>query len=84
MEEKNFLAWHEGDMARMERTNHRLWIVVLVLIVALIGTNVAWIYYESQFIEEVSVEQEVDTGEDDAFVNGIGDFNYGQSETESN
>lgn len=84
MEERNFLAWHEGDMARMERANKRLWVVIIILIVALIGSNAAWIYYESQFIDEVSVEQDVDTGMGDAFVNGIGDFNYGQSETKDN
>lgn len=84
MEERNFLTWHEGDMARMERANKRLWVVIIILIVALIGSNAAWIYYESQFIDEVSVEQEVDTGKGDAFVNGIGDFNYGQSETKDN
>ncbi len=84
MEERNFLAWHEGDMARMERANKRLWVVIIILIVALIGSNAAWIYYKSQFIDEVSVEQEVDTGKGDAFVNGIGDFNYGQSETKDN
>ncbi len=84
MEERNFLAWHEGDMARMERANKRLWVVIIILIVALIGSNAAWIYYESQFIDEVSVEQDVDTGMGDAFVNGIGDFNSGQSETKDN
>ena len=84
MEERNFLAWHEGDMARMERANKRLWVVIIILIVALIGSNAAWIYYESQFIDEVSVEQDVDTGQGDAFVNGIGDFNYGQSEAKDN
>ena len=84
MEERNFLAWHEGDMARMERANKRLWVVIIILIVALIGSNAAWIYYESQFIDEVSVEQEVDTGKGDAFVNVIGDFNYSQSETKDN
>jgi len=77
---------HEGDMARMERANKRLWIVILVLIVVLLGTNGAWIWYESQFqvVEESKVEQEVDTGDGDTIVNGIGDINYGTSETEGN
>ena len=56
---------HESAMARQERNNKRLWIVVIILIAALILSNAAWIYYESQFIEE-SVWQEVDTGECDA------------------
>ena len=72
---------HEGEMARMERMNRRLWIVVLVLIAALIVTNAAWIYYENQF-EDVTVTQEVDTGEGDAFVSGNGDVNYGESKTD--
>lgn len=75
---------HEGDMARMERSNRRLWVIILVLIAALIITNGAWIYYENQFTDEVSVKQDVDTGDGDAFVNGIGDFNYGTSETDGN
>lgn len=72
---------HEGEMARMERMNRRLWIVILVLITALIVTNAAWIYYENQF-EDVTVTQEVDTGEGDAFVSGNGDVNYGESKTD--
>lgn len=52
---------HEGMMARMERTNVRLWIVIIVLIISLIGTNVGWIYYESQF-EDTVVTQENENG----------------------
>lgn len=76
---------HEGDMNRLERANKRLWIVVLVLIFALLGTNAGWIYYESQFItEETTITQDVDTGDGDATVTGIGDINYGSGETNSN
>lgn len=74
---------HEADMARLERTNKRLFIVVLVLILSLIGTNGAWIYYESQFqVDQTTVEQEVDTGNGDAVVVGIGDI-YGEGEADS-
>ena len=65
MEERNLFAWHEGDMARMERANKRLWVVIIILIIALIGSNVAWIYYESQFetvITEIEAEQETADG----------------------
>ena len=47
---------HEGDMARMERANKRLWIVILVLIAVLLGTNGAWIYYENQFVDEITID----------------------------
>lgn len=76
---------HEGDMARMERSNRRLWVIILVLIAALIITNGAWIYYENQFTDEVSIEtkQDVETGNGDAIVSGIGDINYGTGEANS-
>ena len=78
---------HEGEMVRMERMNKRLWIVIIILIVALIGTNVAWLVYESQFTDEViTVEQEGQTenGGDNIF-NGTGELTiYGESEANSN
>lgn len=75
---------HEADMARLERTNKRLFIVVLVLILSLIGTNCGWLYWESQFqVEQTTVEQEVDTGAGDAVVVGIGDI-YGEGEADGN
>ena len=46
-----FIA-HESAMARMERTIKRLWILLMILVVLLVGSNVAWIIYESQFVEE--------------------------------
>lgn len=67
---------HESDMARQERTIKRLWIALILVIVLLVGSNCAWIYYNSQF-EDVSVEQEVDTGNGDAIVTGVGDINNG-------
>jgi hypothetical protein len=71
---------HEGEMARMERINKKLWILCIVLFLAFAVTNAGWIYYESQFIDEV-VTQDVDTGSGAAFVAGIGDI-YGASETD--
>lgn len=54
---------YESGMARMERTNKRLWIVVIILIVALIATNVGWSMYEAQFEDVVTTEIEQDTGD---------------------
>ena len=36
---------HEASMARMERNIKRLWITVIVLIVMLVATNGAWIWF---------------------------------------
>lgn len=76
---------HEADMARQERTIKRLWILLLVMLVLLVGTNGAWIYYESQFAEETTtVEQDIETGDGDAFIAGVGDVNYGQDQAKGN
>ena len=79
---------HEGDMARMERSNRRLWIIVLILIVLLVGSNIAWLCYENS-MEEVStttVEQEVESEDGgDAIVNGTGEMTInGKSKAEDN
>ena len=72
---------HESAMSRMERANKRLWIIILILILALVGTNAGWICYESQFTDEV-ITQEVDTGIGTAVVSGIGDAIYGESKAD--
>lgn len=75
---------HESAMARNERHNKRLWIVILVLIGALIASNLAWIIYESQFevVEETNtiVEQDADHGKN-SFIGG--DY-YGETEDKDN
>lgn len=73
---------HQSAAARQERQIRRMWIVVLVLIVALIATNLAWVIYESQFevVEESTVvEQENDNG-DNNYIGNDGDINYGEAE----
>ena len=56
---------HEGAMARQERTIKRLWLIIIILILALLVTNGAWIWYESQweYVEETtSVTQDAERG----------------------
>lgn len=68
---------HESDMARLERTIKRLWILLILLIVLLVGSNVAWFAYESQFTEEVvatEIEAEQETEDGSNYVVG-GDMN---------
>ena len=81
-----YLMW-ESSQYRSERVNLRLWIVVLVLIVALVGTNVGWFIYESQF-EETVITQEVEAtadGSSDLNLNTIGgDYNVSESQSEAN
>lgn len=76
----------ESATSRQERTIKRLWILCLVLIVALLGTNAGWIWYEKQF-EDVVVTQDVDAtadGDSDLNLNTIGgDFYGGESKSEA-
>ena len=55
----------------LERTIKRLWIVIVILIAVLVGTNAAWIYYESTFTEtEIWAEQEADNGSRNIAIGG--------------
>lgn len=66
---------HEADMARQERTIKRLWILLILVIVLLVGSNCAWIYYESSFEDEiVTIAQENDSGYNN-YVGRDGDIN---------
>lgn len=59
---------HEGMVARQERTIKRLWILCLVIFAAFVGSNAAWIWYESQF-EEQEIVQTVLQDSDDGGTN---------------
>lgn len=67
-------------MARMERIIKKLWAVVIVLILLLFASNAAWIYYESQFVDESwSYDATADNGSN-AVINGEGEvFIYGSA-----
>lgn len=74
-------AVHESAMARMERTIRRLWILLIVLVVLLVGSNALWIWHESQF-EDVTTEVEMEN--ESGFVSYIGrDGDIYNGETES-
>jgi len=70
---------HEGEMVRMERVVKRLWITVILLIVLLVGTNGAWLYFESQW--EYYETTEIDQDGEGVNIVGGGDVSYG---TDSN
>ena len=77
----------EGAWERHEERNkkliNKLIAVILVLVVLLVGSNVAWLVYESSFetvetVEEVYIEAE--QGEGTNIVGG-GDVSYGTNGT---
>ena len=50
---------HEGAMSRMERVNKRLIAIIVLLIVLLVGSNIAWLIYESKY-QDICTEAEQD------------------------
>lgn len=76
-------AAHEASLARSERHNKRLWIVIIFLIGALIGTNLAWIIYENSFDDYV-ITQEVEQDADNGTNNFVGGDVYGEAEDKNN
>ena len=67
----------------LERTIKRLWITIILLIVLLVGSNVAWIWYESQFenvTQTIEAEQE---GNTNSVTMGDGNT-YGKAESNDN
>ncbi len=71
-------AVHESAMARMERTIRRLWILLILLVVLLVGSNALWIWYEAQF-EKVEVTQENEDGYN-SFIGNDGDIYNGETD----
>lgn len=64
---------YEAQGARLERTNKRLFILSVILIIALFVSNGLWLWHESQF-ETISIEAEQQTdGNGDNYVVG-GDY----------
>lgn len=72
---------HESAMARAERTVKRLWITILTLIFLFVGSNCAWIWYESQF-EDIEIVQENADGYN-SFIGNDGDIVYGETNGEN-
>lgn len=73
------IAEHEKGQNRLMKIIKWLISVILVLIVLLVGSNVGWLVYESQFetveTSETNIEAEQD-GEGTNIVGG-GDISYG-------
>lgn len=74
---------YESTLARFDRVIKRLWIVILILVFLLVGTNIGWLYYESQFetVEETTVTQEADDESNNSFVGG--DNNVGETNSDN-
>ena len=69
--------------ALAERTIKRLWIVIILLVVLLVGTNAMWVHYENQYVDEV-ITQEVTQEADNGINRFVGGDYYGAAEGQNN
>lgn len=76
MEQIPFISF-ESALARLERTNRRLFILCIILIFLLLATNLSWIYYENSF-EDVVVTQDNANGYN-SYIGNDGNINYGET-----
>lgn len=72
---------HESAMARAERHIKRLWIALIVAIVMIAVTNVAWLIYISQYDFE-SYEISTDGGGNANYIGNDGDIYNGKSDSQ--
>ena len=72
---------HEASMARSERTVKRLWATIILLILLLIGSNAAWIWWNNQWetVESWEITQENDDGYN-SFIGHDGDIENGEAD----
>ena len=74
---------HEGDVARLERVIKRMWVLVLSLIILLVASNAAWIWYESQFEDvETTITQENEDGYNN-YIGNDGDIVNGNADDQN-
>ena len=70
-------AVHKATVTRLERINTRLWVVILILIFALIASNLAWVIYEKQFdVVEKNVKIECQQDSDGINIVSGGNVSY--------
>ena len=72
---------YESAQARADRRFRLMWLLIVIMFVALVGTNAGWIVYESTY-EDVVMTENTQDGEGVNII-GNGDINYG-AETDSN
>ena len=69
---------YEGEMARQERHSKRLIVILIITLIMLFGSNMAWLYVWNQY-EYVDETQTIEAVQDGEGVNIVGgeDVTYG-------
>lgn len=76
-------AVYEMEQAKSERTSKRLIAVIVLLILLLVGSNIGWLIYESQFETIETTTQEVIQEADNGKNHFIGGDIVGETDSEN-
>ena len=68
---------HESAMSRAERHIKRLWIALIIAVLAIVATNISWLIYISQYDFE-SYELSADNGGNANYIGNDGDIYNGE------
>lgn len=82
MDDRNTFI-HDAYISMAERTIKRQWITIILLILLLVGSNIAWLHYEMSFMDEITVTQDLDSDSGDAIINDGVHIN-GENKADSN
>lgn len=76
------IAVHEASEERHARKEKCFFVIIALLIVLLVGSNIAWLVYESQFetVEESFVVEQDNEGGYNNYVGNDGDITNGKTD----
>lgn len=73
---------HQEDMAMLDMSHKRIerWLIILCIIIfiAFVGSNYAWMRYENSFTDEITVTQDTPNGNNN-YIGRDGDITNGSS-----
>ena len=70
----------ESALLHADKANKRIFVALIIVIIALLGTNIGWIYYESQWeVVETEVTQENDNGYNN-YIGNDGSIDNGEAD----
>lgn len=78
MKDVPYIAF-ESELARLERVIKKMFILLVVTVSLLVGTNAYWIWYEAQFTDEITVTQDNTDGVNN-YIGDDGDITNGEAD----
>ena len=74
-----YVVYEANEMRHERREKRYVWLIA-ILIFLLVGTNIGWLIYESQFevVQDTTITQENENGYNN-YIGNDGDINYGKA-----